>query len=203
MKILTLDDDPISLMMLGGLLRQFGHELVSATTGEDVLKALDKGDTRVVISDWMMPGMDGLELCRRIRLRKGDYVYFILVTQKSATHENRDAAMQAGVDEFLVKPISADDLWMRLHVAERILALTKDVQQLQTLLPICGYCKKVRDDKDYWQQIDSYMQERTRFSFSHGICPDCYELKVVPMLRDVQAPGGEQVRPPPTAKRVE
>lgn len=202
MKILTVEDDPISRMMLEAMLRQCGHELVAAANGDEVLAKLDDKETRVVVSDWMMPGMDGLELCRRVRKREGDYVYFILISQKTATRENREAAMAAGVDEFLVKPVNVDDLWMRLHVAERILKLTKEVQQLETILPVCGYCKKIRDDKDYWQQIESYIQDRTSFAFSHSICPDCYVKKVVPMLREAGARDVTQARSAPVAKRV-
>jgi hypothetical protein len=73
-------------------------------------------------------------------------------------------------------------MWMRLRVAERIIRYATQVRQLEAFLPICGYCKKVRDDSNYWQQIESYINARTGTDFSHSICPDCYTSKVAPQL---------------------
>ena len=71
---------------------------------------------------------------------------------------------------------------MRLRVAERILGFTTEVRQLESFLPICGYCKKVRDDHNYWQQIEEYINTRTGTNFSHGVCPDCIEKVLKPQL---------------------
>ena len=101
----------------------------------------------MVVSDWSMPQMDGLELCRRIRKAAGpDYTYFILLTARDASGENQQAAADAGVDDFLTKPLNFDELWNRLRVAERILRYATQVRQLEEMLPICSYCKKIRDD---------------------------------------------------------
>ena len=114
-----------------------------------------------------MPVMDGLHLCRRVRERSGaEYVYFILLTGRDATQENQMAATDAGVDDFLSKPLDFGELWMRLRVAERILRYTTQLRQLEELLPICSYCKKIRDDGNYWQQIEAYISERTGSDFS-------------------------------------
>ncbi|MBM3856060.1 MAG: response regulator, partial [Verrucomicrobia bacterium] len=138
---------------------------------------------RVVVSDWTMPGVDGLELCRRIRRRAdAEYVYFILLTARDATKENQEEAADAGVDDFLTKPLDVPELWTRLRVAERILRYTTQVRQLEELLPICSYCKKIRDDRNYWQQIEGYISERTGSDFSHSVCPDCYTRVVLPEL---------------------
>jgi DNA-binding response OmpR family regulator len=151
---------------------------------------------RVVVSDWQMPRVDGLELCRRLRARGGDYLYFILLTQMASNAKNLAEATEAGVDDFLGKPIDPGQLWMRLRVAERILGFTTEVKQLESFLPICGYCKNVRDDKNYWQRIEQYVSTRTGTSFSHGVCPDCYDRVLVPQM---QALG---ITPPPHADRV-
>jgi phosphoserine phosphatase RsbU/P len=183
MKILTIDDDPIAHTVLESTLRALGHEPIAADEGLVALRVLEKLPVRVVVSDWVMPGMDGLELCRRVRARtKRDYVYFILLTNLTATRENRESALAAGVDDFLTKPVNADEIWMRLRVAERILQFTKKVEQLESFLPICSYCKKVRDDQNYWQQIETYVSSRTSTQFSHGVCPDCYHDVVMPQL---------------------
>jgi DNA-binding response OmpR family regulator len=134
-----------------------------------------------------MPGVDGLELCRRIRRRvDAEYVYFILVTARDATKENQEEAADAGVDDFLTKPLDVSELWTRLRVAERILRYTTQVRQLEELLPICSYCKKIRDDRNYWQQIEGYISERTGSDFSHSVCPDCYSRVVLPELEKLR-----------------
>jgi phosphoserine phosphatase RsbU/P len=204
MKVLAVEDDEVGRTVLRQALRRLGHEVIEAVDGEAAWAHLTGDPFRIVVSDWMMPGIDGLELCRRVRARTGqDYTYFILVTARDASTQNQHIAMEAGVDDFLSKPIDVQELWMRLHVAERILKYTTRVQQLEQLLPICSYCKKVRDDHNYWQQIESYIQKRTGSEFSHSVCPDCYQRIVVPdlqnTLRAVQkaAPTAERVPPPP------
>lgn len=157
---------------------------------------LETTPVRVVVSDWMMPRLDGLGLCQRIRSRiDGEYVYFILLTSSNATEENQRAAADAGVDDFLTKPLNVTELWTRLRVAERILRYTTQVRQLEKLMPICTYCKKIRDDQNYWQQIEGYINERTGSEFSHSICPDCYTRVVVPEL--------EKLRQTPEARSVQ
>ena len=143
---------------------------------------------RVIVSDWLMPEIDGLELCRRIRARlDSEYTYFILLTSRTADPANQREAIEAGVDDFLSKPLDLQELWMRLRVSERILRFTTQVRQLEAFLPICSYCKKVRDDHNYWQQIEAYINERTGSEFSHSICPDCYNRVILPELEKLRA----------------
>lgn len=203
MKILAIDDDPVAQLVLEAALKSCGHEVLTAADGAEAWTKLQAGSIPVVVSDWQMPELDGLELCRRIRARGGrDYVYFILLTQHSATDENQAAALEAGVDDFLTKPVHLPDLRMRLRVAERILEYSKQVRELEAILPICGYCKKIRDDQDYWQQIEGYLHERTGTVFSHGCCPDCFETKMAPMLRASGVPDSEIRTLAPVARRV-
>jgi response regulator RpfG family c-di-GMP phosphodiesterase len=109
-------------------------------------------------------------------------VYFILLSQKEDSPENQRAVADANVDDFLRKPIDPAELWRRLRVAERILGFTRRVNELESILPICGYCKKIRDDQNYWQQIEQYFNERDGTEFSHSICPDCTRVHVQPQL---------------------
>lgn len=184
MKILAVEDDPVAQLVLEASLRQLGHNVVLASDGADAWARLQAdAEVRAVVSDWLMPGLSGLELCARIRAREQDYVYFILLTQQSATDANHEEALTAGVDDFLVKPINQRELRMRLRVAERMVGYTRQVRQLESCLPICSYCKNVRDDQDYWQHIEAYLHRHTGTSFSHGVCPDCYEEKLRPELR--------------------
>ncbi len=183
MKVLAVEDDPVALAVLARTLRKLGHEVVTAANGEEALARLAAEPVRVVVSDWVMPGVDGLELCRRVRGRlEADYVYFILLTGLLPSEDNQREAIEAGVDDFLSKPLQTQEIWMRLRVAERILRFATQVRQLEEFLPICGYCKKVRDDSNYWQQIESYINTRTGTDFSHSVCPDCYKQVVAPQL---------------------
>jgi DNA-binding response OmpR family regulator len=192
MKILAAEDHAVARTLLCRALRQLGHEVVEAVDGARAWTLFQADPVRVVVSDWMMPQLDGLELCRRIRARPdADYVYFILLTQLDANAENKHAAADAGVDDFLHKPLNADELWMRLRTAERIIEYATRVRQLERLLPICSYCKKIRSDQNYWQDIEAYLLQHSGSHFSHSVCPDCYQRIVIPQLLEAG------IRPPP------
>jgi DNA-binding response OmpR family regulator len=203
-KILTVEDDSVARAVLRQALVRLGHEAVEAPDGDGAWDLLQKTETvRVVVSDWIMPNSDGLELCKRIRGRTGsEYVYFILLSSRDATADNRVAAADAGVDDFLAKPLDFAELWMRLRVAERILRYTTQVRQLEEMLPICSYCKKIRDDQNYWQQIEGYISERTGSDFSHSVCPDCYTRVILPELEKLRASVPVATRPPYTVERT-
>lgn len=187
MKVLVVEDEPIARAVAETVLRSLGHDVVSASDGEAAWTALEDRSIRVVLSDWQLPKLDGLALCRRVREQRDDYVCFILVTQAPATGANLDAAVEAGVDEFLTKPIDPHEVKRRLHVAARMLSFTSELRRLESFLSICGYCKNVRDAGD-WRAIESYVSERAGTRFSHGVCPHCYERKVVPQLEKLGIP---------------
>lgn len=196
MKVLAIEDQPMAALQLTAALRALGHEPECVKDGITAWQKLEENSFRVVVSDWRMPGVDGLDLCRMVRQRGGEYIYFILISAAGVTRETREAALQAGVDDFLAKPIDPDELGMRLHVAERILGFTAQVKQLESFLPICGYCKKVRDDKKYWKEIEAYVSERDGTRFSHGVCPTCYDSMVIPQLKKLG------IATPPASKEL-
>jgi len=175
MRILIAEDDFVSVKVLQLTLEHAGHKVVVASNGEEAWNLFDADPVRVIVSDWMMPGMDGLELCRKVRERpKTDYTYFILLTAINTGRENLRLAMDAGVDDFLSKPLDREVISMSLRVADRILDYTRQIKLLKDLLPICMYCKRIRDDGDYWQQVENYIHAHTGSNFSHGVCPDCF-----------------------------
>ena len=179
MKILIAEDDAVSAKILQFALESAGHEVTVTASGEEAYAAFDHSPVRVIVSDWMMPGLDGLDLCRQVRARpKTDYTYFILLTAINTGRENLRKAMDAGVDDFLSKPLDREAIMMRLRVAERIIEFATQIRQLKELIPICMYCKKVRDDANFWQGVESYISEQTGSNFSHGICPECFEKHV-------------------------
>ncbi len=180
--ILVVDDDAVSRALLSALMRAAGYEVTTADNGREAWDALQIARIPVVISDWYMPELDGPELCRRIRARLNEpYVYFILVTARGGKAQYL-AGMEAGADDFIAKPVDPDELRARLTVAQRILGLRRDLQQLEGLLPICAYCKRIRDDGERWGSLESYIERRSEAQFSHGICPDCYAKYVQPQL---------------------
>ena len=190
----------IGMLLACQALTRLGHEVREAADGIEALEILAREPMRVVVSDWLMPRQNGLELCNEIRSRvTDDYVYFILLTGQSATADNQREAADAGVDDFLSKPLDVNELWRRLRVAERILAYANQVRTLEAFIPMCSYCKKVRDDKNYWKQIESYINERTGTDISHSVCPDCYQRVVVPeleQLREEAARAAKSTEPP-------
>lgn len=178
-RVLIAEDDLVSAKVLGALLKRLGYEVVTARSGDEAWELFKADPTRLIVSDWMMPGTDGLALCEKVRARPGiPYTYFILLTANRTTPENYILATDAGIDDFLTKPIDREALQMRLRVAERILKFTAQIRQLRELIPICAYCRKVRDEEDYWQQVETYIQRETGSRFSHGACPDCCEKEM-------------------------
>ncbi|HSH39168.1 MAG TPA: response regulator [Chthoniobacterales bacterium] len=178
-RVLIAEDDLVSAKVLGTLLRRLDYDVMTARDGEEAWQLFNAEPTRLIVSDWMMPGLDGLALCEKVRARPGiPYTYFILLTANRTTPENYTLATDAGVDDFLTKPIDREALQMRLRVAERILKFTAEIRQLKELIPICVYCRKVRDEGDYWERVETYIQKETGSRFSHGACPECTEQEI-------------------------
>jgi DNA-binding response OmpR family regulator len=123
MKILIAEDDDVTRLLLASALTKLGHDVQQATNGREAWEAWHSGEFPFVISDWMMPDLDGLEFCRRVRAeRRTDYTYTILLTSHSGK-TNYLEAMSAGADDFITKPFEKDELAARVRVAERILGL--------------------------------------------------------------------------------
>jgi sigma-B regulation protein RsbU (phosphoserine phosphatase) len=139
MKILLVEDSDLDRRILARAVKRLNHEVVEAADGESALDALADKNIRIVISDWQVPDPDGLELCRRVRSDVArPYTYFILITGADDTESSHQAAAEAGVDDFLSKPVNEMELWRRLRVAERMIRYMIEVQQLESFLPICS-----------------------------------------------------------------
>ncbi len=174
MKLLVVEDDSASRLLLLHMLSKTSHEVLAAEDGEQAWQLFKEASPQVVISDWHMPKVDGLELARRIRsVRARTYTWFILLTALDF-EENYVAASKAGVDDYLVKPLNRDLLSVRLDVAGRVVDMSSQIALLEQCIPICMICKDVRQTKDGWQQLDRYLMESSGVRFSHGYCPHCY-----------------------------
>jgi CheY-like chemotaxis protein len=187
MRILIAEDEPVSQRLLSRVLTSMGHEVVAASDGEEAWRAFKRQPFRVVVTDWMMPGTDGLELTRRIRAaRAGDYTWIVMLTAMDFGSNFR-RAMEDGVDDFLTKPLDHELLRVRLSVAERILRMGEQVKALASALPICMHCKAVRDGGDSWKRVEDFFHD---VDFSHGYCPDCYyDHSLAPELQRYRTAG--------------
>jgi len=173
MQIIVAEDDLLLGKTITSLLTMYGHQVRYAPSGDEALRMFKERKSKILFSDWVMPGYDGLELCRHIRAASGsDYCYFIMLTANTAKG-NYQKAMDAGVDDFLTKPVDKDALIARLRVAERIMNYMGHIRRLESLLPICSYCKKIRNESEGWQEFETYLHKHAGAEFSHGVCPDC------------------------------
>lgn len=134
MKVLIADDDPISRSVLGATLESLGYEPVPVDNGRDAFDALAEAHgPRLAILDWMMPGLDGIAVCRQVRRLPGTYVYVVLLTTRSR-HEDMLAALEAEADDFLTKPFDPPELQARLRAGARIIALQERLLAVQQAL---------------------------------------------------------------------
>jgi len=189
MRILIAEDDATSRRLLESMLKKWGYEVVVTCDGDEAWIALEAEDApRLAVLDWMMPGMDGVELCRLIRRRHAlspPYIIFLTVKDRK---EDIIAGLEAGGNDYVTKPFDGDELRARIEVGWRVIglqsALAGKVKQLeealahvkilQGLLPICMHCHKIRDDRDTWQRLEEYISEHSEADFSHSICPECF-----------------------------
>ena len=200
-RVLVAEDDEKTRAALVFFLQRYQFDVTVVKDGQAALEILLSSDPpQLALLDWEMPRLDGLHVCRAVRTlpRSVDrYTYIVMVTAHDRPNDVL-AAFAAGVDDFLSKPADTAQLLARLRCGQRVLGLEErcqqriadlekalaQVRQLQRLLPICMYCKKVRDDGDYWHEIEAYIREHTGSDFSHGICPSCMQSVIKRELPD-------------------
>ncbi len=194
-KILVVEDDPFFLRVLTKRLSAEGYQVFAASDGREGMKAIVSHEPDLVVSDWMMPEVDGLELCQSVKTGlKESAPYFLLLTAKGEI-SNKLLALDTGADDYLVKPCDQGELMARVRAGLRIVLLTQElraaVEELHVsnvelesaraeverlaheMLPICAFCRKVRDPAGHWLSLEDYVAQRTQAGFTHGICPDC------------------------------
>ena len=197
MKLLIAEDDAMSQIMLKAMVAKAGYDPILTDDGLSAYEVLSKPDApKLAILDWMMPGMDGVEVCRKVRaINTSDPPYLILLTSRD-NREDIVKGLKSGANDYIVKPYDVEELQVRIGVGRKVVdlqaslagriaelqAALAQIKTLQGILPICMYCKKIRDDKQYWQQVESYVSTHTEAQFSHGVCPDCYKKYLQPEL---------------------
>jgi phosphoserine phosphatase RsbU/P len=199
---LIAEDDAVSRRLLEATLTKWGYEVIATEDGLQALEVLRQPDApSLAILDWMMPGMDGAEVCLKARETAADKSLYIILLTAKGRKEDVVEGLTAGADDYIVKPFDRSELKARMNAGERILRLQAElsarvkelelalanVKLLQGLLPICCYCKKIRNDQNYWEQVDSYIADHSEAQFTHGICPECRDKIVKPELEQLKA----------------
>jgi len=198
MRALIAEDNSTTRFLLESTLTEWGYQVTATSDGAEAWQELQRERTpELILLDWKMPGMDGIEVCRRLRqLPAARTAHVILVTARGGK-EDVVAGLEAGANDYITKPFEPSELRARLQAGARIVELQNNladrvrelenalarVKQLHGLLPICAYCKKIRDDHNYWQQVEAYITSHSEAQFSHGICPHCYDQVVEPELQ--------------------
>ena len=185
--VLIAEDEPVDRRHLEAVLESWGYTVLATTDGLEALEIWQVERPEIAVIDWLMPGMDGLTLCRTVRGRPElGNPYIIILTAKTTT-DDVVVGLGAGADDFLKKPFDQAELRARLSVGERVLSLQSRLAQrvaeleealsqvriLQGIIPICMYCKRVRNEREYWEKVEQYVSKRSDARFSHGICPEC------------------------------
>jgi phosphoserine phosphatase RsbU/P len=188
MQILIADDDPVARMLLESALENWNHEVTTVTDGQQAWDIMTQPDApRMAILDWMMPRVDGPTLCKRIRVHHETVGLYVILLTGRRDPADIIAGLSAGADDYIVKPFEPEELRARVGVGQRVLMLQNQlntrieelkqalaqVHTLQGLIPICAYCKRIRNEAEYWERVESYITARSDARFSHGICPDC------------------------------
>jgi CheY-like chemotaxis protein len=199
--ILVVDDSPDSRELQVELLTQAGYQALQAASGELALAAVGVYPPDLILLDVFMEAMDGFEVCRRLKAQEKTRHIPILLLSAFAGVKTLEQGLQLGAADYLTKPYRNEELLARiathLSLAQQAAALRKTNQQLQAeiavrkrteaelrkalaqvktlsgLIPICSACKRIRDDHNYWHQVENYIQHHSEARFTHGFCPDC------------------------------
>jgi phosphoserine phosphatase RsbU/P len=189
-RVLLADDEPVTRRILEAHLDRAGFEVLTVSDGLSAWKALQEASSPpLVVLDWNMPGLDGPEICRKTRsLKKAAYTFMVIVTARA---DKRDVVegLSAGADDYVSKPVDPDELLARLRTGQRIVKLEQSLQnkvreledalehvkELQGMIPICMHCKRIRNQEQIWERVETYIEHRSGARFSHALCSECLQ----------------------------
>ena len=187
-KIMVVDDDPDVLFATTRVVKSEGYQVQNASSGAECRSMVEKDRPDLILLDVMLPDIEGSELCREL---KSDPlfqdIFIILISGMKTSSTEQAGGLDGGADGYIARPISNRELAARVNAMVRILLVERErdrliselkeallnVKRLSGLLPICSHCKKIRDDKGYWNQIESYIHAHSEAEFSHSICQEC------------------------------
>ncbi len=194
-KVLVVDDEPVNLMLLENILKD-SHDILLAGSGGEALAMIRDDEPDLILLDVMMPEMSGFDLCRHLKADERYRDIPIIFITALTGGDNESLGLQLGAMDYIAKPFVINHVRLRVRnqlelkyrtgqlleqraalearTAELEAAL-KRIKHLEGLIPICMYCKKIRNDREVWQNLEEYLHEHTDASFTHGMCPDCLE----------------------------
>jgi sigma-B regulation protein RsbU (phosphoserine phosphatase) len=187
----------VSRIRLEAFLTKHGYQVIAVADGAaawDVLQSDERPP--LAILDRMMPGFDGVELCRRIRSEPALRGLYVLLLTGCDSRQHILEGLGAGANDYVTKPFDSDVLQSRLRVAAQMVGLQNELtarvgeleqamaelKLLRGLLPICCYCKSVRDDHNYWHKVEQYLVDHSDAQVTSGICPDCWDKEIKPQF---------------------
>ena len=205
MNILIIDDDLNTRKTLGKILKAKGFEIEEAGTGSEAIAVCGAKFFNLALIDVRLPDTSGVAVLKAVREINDDTIAIMMTGYASL--DSSIEAMNKGAFSYITKPVNMDQALIIIDKAlekqrlslenKRLLKeLARQIKELQDalaqiktlrgLLPICMYCKKIRDDKQYWQQVEGYISQHSEAQFSHGICPDCYQKYFQPELDKIK-----------------
>jgi CheY-like chemotaxis protein len=171
--VLAVDDTPEQLQLLSKVLEGDGYQPVLAAGGLQALASVAMERPDLILLDVLMPGMDGMEVCRRLQADPATWdIPVIFLTAKSDANDIL-AGFQAGAVDYVAKPFRIPELLARVRVHVDLRRARLEIRTLRGILPTCAHCKRIRDQEGTWHTLESYLTEHTEARFSHGICPGC------------------------------
>ena len=200
-RILIAEDESVSRSLLEAILKKWGYDVVATSSGQEAWEAMQaENPPPLAILDWKMPGMDGVEICRKVRESTTLASTYIILLTGQRQKDDVVVGLESGANDYIRKPFDREELRARVRAGERVIELQaalsdrvkelqaalSQIKTLQGLLPICSYCKKIRNDQNYWQELETYVGQHSQAEFSHGICPECQEKFIKPQLQALQ-----------------
>lgn len=197
LRILVVDDDAFTRVALESVIKGAGWAPVAMEDPEMAYEMLVGPDAPpIALIDWQMPTLSGLELCRRVRQAAPSARPYLIFVTSNSTSNDIVTGLDAGADGYMTKPIAADELQARVRAGLRMIALQDELRTrlekaeaesartkpLRELLPMCVYCRRIRDDEEHWSSLERYLTEQLDVRFTHGFCPTCYVHHVLPDL---------------------
>ena len=191
--ILIVDDQLANLKVLLSFLQEHDYRVYMVDSGQRALDILPRIQPDLILLDVMMPKMSGFEVCRRIKANRELAAFPVIFMTALDSVEDKMAGFSAGAVDYITKPFQKVEVLARIHThitlrkRERELEeALKEIKKMTGILPICSYCKQIRNDEGYWQQVEEYISEHSEALFSHGVCPTCYKK----MMKELKQKGG-------------
>ena len=212
--ILVVDDIPANLNLLFNALEEAGYKVFIVTSGEEALASVVRQPPDLILLDVMMPGIDGFETCRRLKLDGATKDIPVIFMTALGDTVDEVKGFEMGAVDYLTKPVQLERALVRLKTHLALRKLQKELQEknvqleealanvktLQQFLPICANCKKIRDDEGYWRDVEVYVRDHINVLFSHSICPDCLKELYPDYWEELQsrAAAGKPTKPSPS-----